>query len=132
LSKESRSHNQSKESRGHNHNHSNIANIVKDTPQQPLQRLPNIIIQENKPELKKFSTTISNEFNINGGVKKNPISEALAQDKLANKNQFFNKLNEINSVFLNNNTKMKTLNETKVFLFYNLKLYLIEKLFSKW
>jgi len=120
LYKESRSHNHSKELRGHLH--SNIVNIVKDTPQQPLQRLPNIIIQENKPELKKFSTTISNEFNINGGVKKNPISEALAQDKLANKNQFFNKLNEMNSVFLNNNTKLKTLNETKVFLFYNLKL----------
>ena len=92
-----------KESRSHNH-----ANLVsKYTPQQPTQRLPNLILQDNKPELKKFSTTYSNEFNINNGNKKNPIPEAVSQEKLANKNHFFNKLNEMTTTLMNNNIKLK-------------------------
>ncbi len=66
------------ESRSVNH-----SNILKYTPQQSLQRLPSLIIQDNKPEMKKFSTTNSNEFS---NVRKNPIPQSLAQEKVNEKN----------------------------------------------
>jgi len=85
---------------------------MKYTPQQLTQRLPNLIIQDNKPELKKFSTTYSNEFNLKN-KKKNPNPDAVIQDKLVNKNQFFNKLNEMTTTLMNNNSKIRVLQNEK-------------------
>ena len=44
---------------------------------------------------------------MNNGNKKNAIPEAVTQEKIANKNHFFNKLNEMTTTLMNNNIKLK-------------------------
>ncbi len=70
-------------------------------PQQYSNQLPHL----NNLQDDKKSVILESNFQVSN-YKKNPIPQAILQEKITSKNQMANKLNEFSSVFSNVNMNM--------------------------